>query len=159
MPISNTLHIRKSFNNGMKSKLNREELFWRMAHFLLLALYCWLFKHSFHFINGNWIIVYHAGKLLEIRDQLRHRHGYFLSEQEAYAQMVLSGALNDKKPVSSLFQKALCSVFIFHTEKKMSGCPSPNMDVKAGKRKGEYTFFTCLDSITSVCKPGMRQAL
>lgn len=46
-----------------------------------------------------------------------------------------------KKPVSSLFQKDLCSVFIFHLEKKKSGCPSPNMDVRAGKRKGEYTFF------------------
>lgn len=76
--------------------------------------------------------------------------------------MVLSGALNDKKPAFSFFQIALCSVFIFHTEKKKkkkSGCPSPNMDVRAGKRKGEYTFSTCLDSIKSVCEPGMRQVL
>lgn len=38
-----------------------------------------------------------AGKLLEIRVHSSHRHGYFLSGQEDYAQMVLSGALNDKK--------------------------------------------------------------
>lgn len=83
---------------------------------------------------------------MEIRVHLSHRHGYFLYGQEDYTQMVLSGALNDKKPVSSLFQKDLCSVFRFHVgkKKKNSGCPSPNMDVKAGKRKGEYTFSTCL---------------
>lgn len=76
--------------------------------------------------------------------------------------MVLSGALNDKKPVSSLFQKDVCSVFIFHLgekEKKKSGCPSPNMVLRAGKRKGEYTFSTCLDSVKSVCKPAVRQNL
>ena len=88
---------------------------------------------------------------MEIRAHSSHRHSCFLSGQEDYAQMVLSGALNDKKPVSSLFQKDLCSVLIFHLGKeKKSGCPSPNMDVRAGKRKGEYTFSTCLDSVKSI---------
>lgn len=99
---------------------------------------------------------------MEIRVHSSHRHSYFLSGQEDYAQMVLSGALNDKKPVSSLFQKDVCSVFIFHLgekEKKKSGCPSPNMVLRAGKRKGEYTFSTCLDSVKSVCKPAVRQNL
>lgn len=78
---------------------------------------------------------------MEIRDQLRHRHGYFLSEQEAYAQMVLSGALNDKKPVSSLFQKALCSVFIFHTEKKSQDVPLQTWMLKQEKGKVNIHFL------------------
>lgn len=100
-----------------------------------------------------------AGKLLEIRVHSSHRHGYFLSGQEDYAQMVLSGALNDKKPVSSLFQKDLCSVFIFHLEKKSQDVPLQTWMLEQEKGKVNIHFSTCLDSIKSVCKSGMRQAL
>lgn len=56
--------------------------------------------------------------------------------------------------------KQICVVFSYFTkEKKKSGCSSPNMDVRAGKRKGEYTYSVCLDSIKCACKPGMKQDL
>lgn len=119
LPISNTLHIRKSFNNGMKSKLNTAELFWRMVHFLLLACYCWLFKYPFYFINGNWVIIYHVEKLLEIRDHLSQRHGYFLSGQDR--KTMLKWSFRELWMIKSLLLvsfKKLCAVFSYFTQKK-----------------------------------------
>lgn len=72
---------------------------------------------------------------MEIRVHLSHRHSYFLSEQEDYAQMVLSGALNDKKPVSSLLQKDLCSVFILHLGKKSQDVPIQTWMIEQEKGK------------------------
>lgn len=75
--------------------------------------------------------------------------------------MVLSGALNDKKPASSLFEKALCSVFIFQ-RKKSQDVPFQTWVIEQEKGKVNIHFLlvsSIKNSIKSVCKSGMRQTL
>lgn len=84
------------------------------------------------------------GKLLKIRAHPSYWQGYFLPGQEAYFQMVLSGAQSDKKHVLLPHWKSIHMMFSNFTWKKSTlRMLLSKHGIKAGKRKGVDTIF-CL---------------